>query len=521
MEKLYIGKNAKSRGRNVVYNSIASIVCNVLSYLISFVYRSVFIRYLNAEYLGLQGVFGNILQLLSLAELGIGSAMLFSMYKPLYEHDNDKLSALLNYYKKAYQIISVIVLLLGVAMLPLLDFFIGDAPNVAESLHIIYLFYLCNSVVSYVCVYKQALLSADQKGFIVTIATALFQIIRTCLQILVLTLTRSYLLTLSIQIICTLVTNVFCSRIAQKMYPEVLSNHVEVLGAKDKTAIRCKIGAMMKYRLGAYVVDGTDSLLITKFCGLASAGIYSNYLLIISMLRVFINYIAKALTPSIGNFEAQQGKQAIRGLIEKVNFVFFVLTSICTVCLYNLINPFIHLWIGENYILEHNVVVFICVNFYLTGMHQGMLVFRNALGLYTYLQFKPIAEAAINLIASIICGLYWGMAGVLAATTLSFLLTAFWIEPYVLYKKYEMSGMMRYWKMYGLYALITLLAVVCTELINKYITSSTIVLWIVSAVFNVIITIGLITLFLFKTEVYKDTLRHIRCALRRQECHGK
>ena len=161
-----------SRTSNVLNNAVTSFGCQIIMHLLAFVYRTIFIHYLNVEYLGLQGVFGNILQMLSLAEFGIGDAMTFSMYKPLYENNVVKVAALVNYYKKAYRVIAISVLVVGLVVLPFLNFFVEGTPNISEPLQVIYLLYVLNSVASYMFVHKQSLLRADQKEYIITLRTS-------------------------------------------------------------------------------------------------------------------------------------------------------------------------------------------------------------------------------------------------------------------------------------------------------------------------------------------------------------
>lgn len=497
-----------SRITNVLNNTAMSIACYTISCFSAFIYRTVFIHYLNSDYLGLQGVLTNILQMLSLADLGIGSAMVFSMYKPLYEKDFLTLSALVNFYKNTYRIIAIVVCILGVFVLPFLNFFIGDAANIKEPIYVIYLLYLLNSVISYLYAYKQSLLCADQREYLVSICTAAMQIIKVIFQITTLVLWRSFVFTLIVQIICTFIQNWTGSYIAKKQYSHIFAQPIVELKPDAKVAINDRVFAMMKYRIGAYIIDGTDNLLISKLCGLTMVGIYSNYLLIISVLRMLIGYLTKAFTPSVGHYEAQNGKDAMSQIILEINFIFFVIGCVITVCIYGCINPFIRLWIGSEYVFNDYILIVICLNFYITSMHQAMLIFRNALGLYTYMQFKPIAEATINLFVAILGGIYYGISGILAATSISFFLTSFWIEPYVLYKKYKIRGWDEYWKLNIGYLLTVLIAVGCTTYVRRYLIVNNISAWFLSAGVHIALTI-LIIIFIFvhapvfHTSVYR------------------
>ena len=440
-------KNNRNRTKNVFLNSVAGIGGFAFSYVLSFAYRTIFIKILGNEYLGIQGLFGSILSMLSLAELGLNSAITFSLYKPIAENDQEKIKYLLSLFKKMYFIVSGVVLALGLCCTPFLSFFIKERPAIDDSLELIFILYLLNTVVSYISVYKLALIRADQKAYIITIVTYVFLMVRDVVQIVWLLVTRNFIGTLFVMIGTTLLTNVILSIYANRLYPFLKEKTTKItLEHEESKAIKKKIVAMAKYRFGAFVVDGTDSLIISKMVGIVQTGLFSNYQIIFTGVKKIAGYIFTALTPSVGNLAYTSNKDKVRETFEQIIFLNFAISSICTICLCVLINPFIELiWIGKEYCFDPITVYVFSLNFFFVMTHQSMLIFRNALGLYTYMQAKPIIEAVINIAVSLVLVHYFGVVGVIAGTIISYICTGFWVEPYVLFRKYFTSGLKSYY----------------------------------------------------------------------------
>ncbi len=500
--------NNHNRTKNVFINSISGIGGFILSYLLSFAYRTVFIRILGEQYLGIQGLFGSILSMLSLAELGLNSAITFSLYKPIAENNHEEIKALLNLFKKMYFIVASIVLVLGLCCIPFLSFFIKKKPVIDDSLELIFLLYLLNSIASYIYVYKLALIRADQKAYIITIISNVLLIVRDVGQIIWLATTHSFVGTLVVMIGITLLTNIFLSIYANKLYPYLKEKiSMAVLDHEESKLIKKKIIAMAKYRFGAYVVDGTDSLIISKMVGIIETGLFSNYQLIFTGVKKIAGNVFTALTPSIGNFVYSNNKERVKDTFDQIIFLNFSVSSICTVCLCTLINPFIeYFWVGKEYCFDTKTVWIFSLNFLFVMTHQSMLIFRNALGLYTYMQAKPIVEAVINIIASLILVHYYGVVGVIAGTIVSFICTGFWIEPYVLFRKYFTSGLKKYYIFLFEIFLITIISIGMVELSALIYPPMGGVTFCMRSITSLIIPCCLI-IFIFRNKPYYHTVK--------------
>lgn len=489
--------------------------------------RFVFVRTLSAEYLGVSGLFTNILSMLALAELGVGSAMTFSLYVPLVQQDIEKIKSLMRLYRNAYRVIGCIVLGAGLALLPVYPYFISGKPNV-DNLNLIYVLYVLNSSVSYFYSYKRSLIISDQKKYIDSIVYYSRQAVMNFLQIAILFLTHNFILYLICQFVCQFIENLVISKIADKMYPYLKDKNAKPLASEDIQVIRKNVGALVFHKIGGMVVNGTSSILISKFISLAVAGIYSNYLLITNALNSIVGQAFTAITGSVGNLEASENPDKILSVFHKIYYFNFFIIGFCTICLLCLFQPFISLWVGSNYLLDNLTMIVFVINFYVNGMRKAVLTFRDASASYYYDRYKPLVESVINLTFSIALINLYGLIGLLIATTVSTLSTCTWVEPFVLYRHVFFEKFRDFIKRFVLYALIMVVdAFVAVSIFNlvtsqlMLVMSSDLLLFIVQLIIVVIISAILMTITTCWTKEFKELFQ--MCVglvnkLRRKKC---
>lgn len=445
-----------SRINYSIKNIFAAGLGEVLYVLSSFVVRSIFIHTLGNEFLGVNGLFSNILSIISLAELGIGTAIAYSLYKPIAENNTSEILSIMNLFKKIYFLIGFVVLGLGILLLPLLHFLSAE-PIVIPNLQFVYILYVFNSFITYFYSYKATLLFAYQRKYVVSFWHNIFTLLRTILQMIVLILFESYEIFLGIQIITTFLENYIISRKVNKEYPFLVKAKTNPLNPSTANEIKMNTRAMIYHRLGGVIVNSTDNLIISKFLGVVEVGFYSNYLLITNAVTGFINIVYSSITASIGNYNVLQEEDDKAELFFVINYGGFWISGFASICLLCLLNPFIELWLGKEYLLDRRIVLIIVINFYLMNMRKGVLTFRDAMGLYWKDRYKALAEAIINLIASIILVKFLGLIGVLIGTTISTLTTCVWFEPYILFRYGLHQGGKRYAVTYIQYSGITIL----------------------------------------------------------------
>ena len=467
-----------SRTKNSMMNVVTALGGQVVLLLFSFFSRSVFINMLSEEYLGINGLFSSILNMLSLAELGVGTSITYSLYKPIAENDERKIKALMKFFRQAYIAIGGIVLVVGLVLTPFLEVFIKDMPDI-PNLKLYYIMYLLNTAISYFYTYKRTLIIANQKSYISTAYNQIFTIIRNVAQIVLLWMTRDFLLYLLAQIVCTILENIAVSRKADAMFPYLKEECSDKLDQETLAQIKKNTFAMVFHKTASVVVMGTDNLLISKFIGIAEVGLYSNYLMITNSLNVIISKVFSALTASVGNLGASEDSGRTRDIFKNIFLIGFWISGFTSISLHNLFNPFITLWIGEQYLFPTGIVFVIVFNFYVTGMRSTANTFIEALGLYWYDRYKPIFESIINLVASLILVRYLGVAGVFIGTAISTMTTCFWVEPYILYKYGFKSSAKEYFVRYIGYTLVMLAAGWVTWMLCSLVTGGQLISFII------------------------------------------
>ena len=448
--------------KNVTY----AFVGQIFALIISFFSRIIFIKILGAEYLGINGLFTNILTMLSLAELGIGEAITFSLYKPLKEKNIKNCTMLMQLYKKVYYIIGIVIFLIGILFTPFLEYFIGEMPDISN-IYFIFILFVINSSVSYFFSYKRNLIIADQNRYIATLYRYSIYFIMNVFQIIYLLLFNDYIGFLLIQIISTIVENLLISKKANKMYPYLKNKEKIRLNEEYKKTIKNNTKAMMMHKVGSAIVISTDNILLSKLVNLVAVGIYSNYYLVINALHTIFSQIFTSLTASVGNLCVSEKKEKQESIFKKTNFLNFWIYSIATTSLICLFNHLIILWVGEKYLFDFYTVCLLGINFYITGMRKSVSVFREASGLFYIDRWKAIVEAIVNLVFSVIFALKFGAFGVFLGTFISSITVCVWVEPFVLYK-YGFNKNFKYYVFkYLEYIIVTLINTILTFFVLK------------------------------------------------------
>lgn len=443
----------KSRTEYAVANIFVGLGGYVLSTLLGFVSRMVFTRTLTAEYLGISGLFSNILTMLSLAELGIGSAIVYALYKPLATQDHDKVASLVKFYGQCYRVIGSVVAVIGLAVMPFLDVIIQEQPNIKENLQVIYMIFLFNTASSYFFSYRSSLLIAAQQNYLVTGINYCILIVQTILQVGWLVCTEEYLGYLIIQAIGTLVYNVIISSVAKKKYPYIVSKNIKPISREEKNGLVKNVRALVVYKLSGLLVNSTDNLIITFFNGLTMVGLASNYTLLTNTLNTLLNQIFNGITASVGNLNATESKEKKIEVFGVLNLMNFWLFSWAAIGIFVVSTDLVRVLFGDGYVLPMEIPFIMALNFYLVGMQNAVWTFKNAMGLFRPGRYLLILTAAINLAASVLLGERYGLFGILAATAISRLLTNVWYDPYAVYKYGFHEKPRKYFEVYVKYGL--------------------------------------------------------------------
>ena len=444
----------RSRTEYSAINTTVAMAARIIAILTGYLTRVAFTRTLSEDYLGINGLFTDILNILALSELGVETAITYALYRPISEGDTEKQKSLMYLYRKFYRVIALTVLVAGLLIIPFMDVLIKDQPQV-DHLILIYLMCLFNSVLSYLLIYKRTLISAHQMGYIGVLYQAIFIILQNAVQVAVLTITGNYFLFLSAPLLCIMGENYAISRKADRMYPYLKEKDILPLSQEERRDIYQNIRAMLTHKIGNVLVNNTDNLLLSALVGTLSVGRYSNYYLVIGSVRQVLNQVFQGITASVGNLGVEESKEHMKRIFEAAFFVGQWIFGLAAICLFEILDSFVELSFGGQYVFARDVTLILCVNFYLTGMRQATLVFRDSMGIFKYDRYKAIPEALVNLVMSIILGRMLGAMGIFLGTMVSTVTTSLWIEPYMLYKHRLEISSKPYFLRYFLYAAVT------------------------------------------------------------------
>lgn len=440
----------------------------MLSILMGFFTRWMFIALLGKEYLGVSGLFTNVLSLLSLANLGFDSAIVYSLYKPLAAGDMVAVKGYMRIYKRVYRIVGIVVFVLGCILMPFLPYLINGEVTIPENINIIYLLFLLQSASSYFFSYKQSLLMASQQNRINSIYHSIFMVLRNLGEMVVLFFFHAYIPTLVCIIVFQLAENAWIARVTDKKFPFLTDSSAGSISSEQKRALKENVNSLFLYKISGTIISSTDNILISKFQGLASVGLYSNYVYIVDVIRTFLSYIFYSMTASIGNYNATESRDANEKMYYNLFFASFWLYGFTGICLGVLLNPFILLWIGEDYLLPSWIVFIIIANYYTAGVQYASTTYREVTGLFKVGKYRPLIATIINLVVSIILAYPLGISGILLGTIISRLCVYFWYDPYIIHKTLFERKLKKYFSTYLLYALSVLgVGVLCFVIGNN------------------------------------------------------
>lgn len=490
-------------------NMVNGIAYRILTILTAFIVRTVFIRCLSNDYLSVNGLYSSILSMLSLAELGFSTAMVYSMYKPLADKDYRKLAQLMNLYKHAYAIIGTVILVVGLCLVPFLDVLIKNRPDI-PGLTFYYILFLLNSAISYwFFAYRNSILQADQKSYVISNYSSIFNIIKVILQIIVLLIFHNFTVYLLVEMFCIIMQNICLAYRVKKEYPILEKDNKENLPKEEKKKIFKDVKALMLQKISFSILNTSDSIIISAFVGVGWVGLLSNYIMIKEAVVAVISQITSAIMASMGNYFAKESKENGYKLFQRVDFMNFWLYGFSTVAFIVLLNPFIELWLGRisaEYVLSQTIVVALIVRFFVEGYMNMMSTFRSTLGLFTQGQYTSLAVAIINIVLSIGLSFKFGAAGVIIATPLARCCINVWYMPLIIHRVGFKKSVRPYYKkviirMLFLVALTTIMYLLSRIIIFK--NGVTIASFIVMVAITALIPNLIIGIFFYKTDEFQ------------------
>ena len=497
---------SNSRTKNTILNSVFGIIVKIVTLLSAFAVRTIFIKVLGIQYAGVQGVFSDILMMLSFAELGIGSAITYALYKPIAENDEYQIGKLMGAYKTIYTLIAIVVLLLGVLLTPFLDCIVHDVPDIKEDIRSIFLLYVINSATSYLLVYKSTFLTAAQKDYLVSKYRIAITVLRSFIECVLLLLLSDFILYLLTSICFNFLQNYIVAKVAEKEYPVLRKKTSSKLSQVEKKRLFANVRALFLYKVSGVVLNGTDSVVTSTILSTAYVGLLGNYYLISNQLYSFFMQLFAASSASIGNLAATSTGEHQLTIFRKMMFMCFWIYCVSATCLFIVYKPFITIWLGVDYLLSQYVVIAIVAEYYIRGMLSPISQFRLSNGLFVQGKYRPLIMAILNIGISVFLAKKIGLLGIILGTILSRALTQLWYDPWLIYRLVFNKSVSSYYKMY--FEQLVVFGLSCFTTSFLFEISSGESLWVnflISAVIGIVIPNMLILMFYYKTTEFIQT----------------
>ncbi len=423
------------RSKKAIVNTLAGGLGTLLVGLLQFVGRVVFIRFLSDEYLGISSLFTNILSILSLTELGLSTAVCFRLYQPLSGGDSETIKAVMHYFRRAYFVIGWVVIGLGAALLPLLPHLMTGTTGLVD-VRVVYLLYVLQSAFSYwFWGYKAILLQADQKLYIVRFYHVIANLIVTALQLLSLMLFRDFLIYSAIGLLSAVLVNLFSAREVDRLYPYLKEKSCRRLDKEEKKSLFQDVSGMSLFKINTTIVNSTDNLVISAFINVKTVALYGNYQIIISGISQVAMQLFGGVTATVGNYYAEDTKEHNELVFRCIQLLCYWVYTFLGIGLLLFLNPVIQLCFGESRVFSPKLVFLQVFYFVMNGFQRTSFIYRDACGLFWKGKARPVATAALNIVISIVLVHYIGLAGVIAGTIISWLLTTWWYDPCLIYRQ--------------------------------------------------------------------------------------
>lgn len=496
--------------KNKNFLNVLGSLCSYITMMIfTFITQGLIVKLLGIEYSGINGLFTNILTMLSVAELGLGTTIIYKLYVPIATNDKETIKSWLNFYKVCYRIVALIVLICGIALIPFIPNIVGDT-NIKENIIILYLISLTDTVFSYIMTYKRSILYADQKNYIINLIHIGYIIFMNITQIVLLYLTKNYILFLITKLIYRLLENILINLYVNNYYSYINEKYNKLSKHETKDFFE-RIRAMMVQKISFVINKGIDNVCISVLLGITSVGMYTNYNLIATTLCGIIYQTISGLNSAIGNLLTQENKEKNYEVYKKVNYINSLFTGICIVGFFNSIQSFITLWLGREYLLDYFIITSFCIYIYSDSIRRSITLYKEAAGICKEDKYMYLIMAVINLILSIILCKIIGMPGVIIGTSISYLFLIFYSYPKYIFKNVFDEKISEYYKETLKYIAIIILSTLITRAFISFIEINVIILkFIIEAIISVLITMLVFLIFTYKNKEAKYIINIIR-----------
>ncbi len=511
---------ADSRSKNTSRNIVFAFSNKIVALLLPFISRTIMLYLLGEEYVGVGSLFTSILSFLNLTELGLGSAIVYSMYKPIEENDREKICAFLAYYRNLYRWIGGVMLIIGTVLLPVVPYLIKGEPPAGVNVYILFYLYLIDSVISYFFAgYKQSLLVAHQRSDIKSKIVMVVSILVQAGQIAALVFTKNFYVYALVPIMGTLLTNGLNAWVTNKRYPELKC--AGKLSEGDRKAIKKRLSGLVGTKMNSIVVHAADMIVISSFLGLTHTTMYGNYYYIMSAVNAFVVLVFSSMTASVGNSLITETKDKNLKLFHKIGFINGWITGWCSVCMLCLYHPFMNVWVGEELSYPFGVELGLVLYFFMFSIQRAVIVFKDAAGIWYEDRFRPYVCMIVNIVLNLILVQFFDVYGVIISSIVAFAISIPWINRTLFRTLFQMSPFKNLLRV-GFYALVTVIGGSVTWLLCELLpigdTRVVSFAWLIlRAVICLVVPNLIFLLFYFRLDEFGQAVKMVKSLLKRRK----
>ena len=499
-----------NRSKIAIRNSTVGLISQMVAVIFQFVTRSVFVKYLGVELLGISSTFSSVLNTLSLAELGFQSAIVYSLYEPLEKKNFNRINSIINVLKVIYRVIGIFFIVAGIAFSPFLKYILSGV-EITRTVYLIFYIQVANSACSYFLAYKRSLLYADKREFMTKIVDTAMNVLMNVLKIIVVIKTSDYIIYISLTTMQTILSNLIIHALSRKVYPYLHKTKFDVSEFKK---IWENVKNLFVGKIAYYIYTSTDSLVVSTFVSTVSVGFMVNYVTVINSIKSLTNSLLNPVTPIIGGMLATEDNTVKKvSIFNLYTFIRYIFASAIVIPTIVLMQSFISIWVGDEYLLSGVIVVLYGTDLFIHIVHSALCDFINGSGLFGQDKNIEIVGALCNIVGSIVLAQFMGIAGVLAATVFSQVI--FWIGRSLIAYRYCFaeckSGLRNYWLRSGLYiGLFYLLTGFCTLLYRQINIENSILRFILGGICcEAVIGVTLLIIF-FRSFEFKQLINLVK-----------
>ena len=483
--------------KEIILNFIFTITINLLG----FIQNKYFVQYMGIETLGMMKLFSQLLAYLNIIEMGLGSASAFALYKPLAEKNYNQISIIVNTIENIYNKIGILLLGLGLLCIPIIPFFMKIS-NFSNVVYFYWILYVLNTVSTYLFIKYVILFTANQEFLYVRTIQSTSIIFFKILQVFCIVKFHSFFIYILLLILDNLTQWIFFRKHYKKKYSYIVKVKEKYNGIKND------IKNLFWHKIGGLIVFNTDLILISKFTDLKIVGIYASYQMICQVLSTLINILLNVLSPKIGKYIAEHTKQEIYIHFKKYNILFCFISIVFTYCMFVLMDSFIILWLGEEFILSKFTLKLICFNLFVNLFRWNLESFKSGAGFFDDTK-SPILESIINLFTSIILGIKLGLDGIIIGTIISNIIVILIYKPILVFKRCFDKDRKDYIKIYGNYLILIIISLFACNFILKFISLKVVNSWfdwIINGIIVGSITFVIIFIIFLSNKDFRDDI---------------